>query len=116
MKTGVIHAKCQNTGKDYDMAMQERPAGGWYVMRAYPTSGKQTRFYEGEEVEYTGGLYIHSDYNGCPHCQSGVSFVKCGTCGKFSCYDKSGTGKCAWCGKTLNVTGTVKDFKSSKGQ
>lgn len=115
MKTGVIHARCAHNGKPFEMAIQERPGGGWNVTRAYPL-GITTKVYPEDEVTYQGTLYIASDYNGCPHCQDGKSFVRCNTCGKFSCYDGSGHGHCSWCGLNLTISGTVKDFKTSKGQ
>ncbi|MCR5734167.1 MAG: hypothetical protein K6G22_06125 [Lachnospiraceae bacterium] len=116
MKTGVIYAKCEKTKKDFAVAIKEAQ-GGWYITRAYPL-GKTKQLYEDKDAgfQYDGHLYMHPDYNGCPHCQSMKGLVLCGNCEHFNCYDGRGSFTCAYCGKSSKVSGKIDGFSGSEGQ
>lgn len=116
MRTGVIHCKCSKTKLPYDMAiMEDTQNGGWIATRCYPL-GKTTKVYPETVETYTGGIHTAKDFNGCPHCQEGIGFVRCGACGKFSCWDgKAQEVDCPHCNTHLKITGHIKDFDSTRG-
>ncbi|MBR6380833.1 MAG: hypothetical protein IKS07_04040 [Lachnospiraceae bacterium] len=117
MNTGVIYARCTATKKDFGIALQQEQGGDWCVMRAYPLGPSGKKNGGDEDVDYRGGLKLSSDYNGCPHCQSGREVIRCGSCGKFGCYDGSGRWTCPHCGHVSSQIGSgIKDFKGSGGQ
>jgi predicted RNA-binding Zn-ribbon protein involved in translation (DUF1610 family) len=49
----------------------------------------------------------------CPYCGT-RGFVRCGSCGKLTCYDHSGHFTCAHCGNSGAVSGQIKDMDGSK--
>ena len=54
----------------------------------------------------------------CPDCGS-TNFVKCGKCGKLTCYDGNGHFDCAYCSNSGTVSGyieTVDVSNSGRGQ
>lgn len=46
----------------------------------------------------------------CPHCGN-TSFVKCGNCGKLTCYSGNGNFTCDHCGNSGTVEGTIDNLE-----
>ena len=49
----------------------------------------------------------------CPYCGN-RGFVRCGNCGKLTCYDYSGHFACAHCNNRGTVSGQIKNMDGSK--
>ena len=49
----------------------------------------------------------------CPHCGN-TEFVRCGRCGKLTCYSGSGKFTCDHCGNTGEVSGTIDSLEGNK--
>ena len=57
-------------------------------------------------IDLTNGLDTSRTYH-CPICGN-KDIVRCGRCHRITCYDKSGHFKCAHCGNSGKVSGTMK--------
>lgn len=49
----------------------------------------------------------------CPHCGN-TEFVRCGRCGKLTCYSGSGNFTCDHCSNTGEVSGTIDSLEGNK--
>lgn len=49
----------------------------------------------------------------CPHCGN-TEFVRCGRCGKLTCYSGNGNFTCDHCGNTGEVSGTIESLEGNK--
>lgn len=58
----------------------------------------------GPQEEIYGNFDFDQRYRGCPYCHS-QGFVRCGVCGKLSCWD-GGDYHCPWCGSHGEVQTT----------
>lgn len=50
----------------------------------------------------------------CPDCGN-RGFVRCGKCGKLTCYSNEGRFTCAHCGNSGNVEGSIEEISSTHG-
>ena len=101
MNIAIITAKCNATRKLYGIRIEQNgnfidctdsfPLASSHADAKYP------------EFNFHGELRLTSDFEGCPHCHQ-IGFIKCGTCGKISCWD-SITKKvtCPWCGVVVDI-------------
>lgn len=95
MEAKVILMKCNECDKIYGVRI-EKYRDDWYRTWAFPLDSKRASHEGYDKNKITGNLYPTDDYPGCPYCGA-VRFLKCGTCGKLSCWNGQEKIKCPWC-------------------
>lgn len=113
VKANVVIMKCPETKKVYGVRVEEHE-GDWFRTWAFPISERRAEREGFDKVVITGNLYPTDDYNGCPYCKT-LRFVKCGRCGKLSCWNNEEKISCAWCGLSGNVTPIHDEIDVSSG-
>ena len=53
-----------------------------------------------------GSISFESDIPSCPYCDS-PSFVKCGACGRATCWAREPFFQCRWCAESGEVSGVI---------
>lgn len=110
----ILPARCSVTGEDFDIALgydkgqltmingKLSLAGprGIAAVTPAPSIGKELR-----TLDLKAGLYASRTYH-CPVCGN-KDIVRCGICLRITCYDGSGSFKCAYCGNSGKVSGTM---------
>lgn len=113
----LMPAKCIVTGRDFDITLKRR--NGRLMMvegkkrrRTYGKNAIMINTSEEKEGMKTlaidGGIFTEKTYH-CPICGN-KDIVRCGKCHSITCYDGSGTFKCAHCGNSGKVSGTIQQI------
>lgn len=112
-----LPAKCTVTGADFDIAIERRDGKLMmlegkkrYGSTAHTpvsscTADKKTGM---KAIAVDGGIFTEKTYH-CPICGN-KDIVRCGKCHNITCYDGSGTFKCAHCGNSGKVSGTIQQI------
>lgn len=108
----TMPARCGVTGEDFDILLA-RPNG-----RITMIGSKRAKHSVSVKAGTNGGLKAIDLSNGldtgktyhCPICGN-KRIVRCGRCHHITCYDGNGTFKCAHCGNTGKVSGTMKSIE-----
>lgn len=109
----VILMKCPEGDKIYGVRIEEYE-GDWYRTWAFPLDPKKASREGYDKNRFSGNLWPADEYPGCPHCKS-VSFLKCETCGKLSCWTGQEKVKCPWCGTKGRIMQTDKKMEFGGG-
>lgn len=109
----IVPAKCQHTGKMYGIR-SERRDDGWHMNWAFELSEEEVERENFEEESISGQVVIDPEYPGCPYC-GGNGFVRCGKCGKLSCWGEEGAlFSCQHCGHTSKIGMSTNKFDDIK--
>lgn len=113
-----LEAKCANTDKVFYIRFDKAAGGAWcqtYGLKSKPT-GSEAGSSQNLKIDISkakkGPQYR------CPHCAN-TSYVRCGHCGKLTCFPKDGKHfKCAHCEHEGVVCGYITeiDGNSAAGQ
>ena len=114
--TELMPAKCAVTGEDFDISIQRR--NGKLMMlngrkrhslsdQSFVSTSSSSPKEEMKMMSVEGGLYTEKTYH-CPICGN-KDIVRCGKCHRITCYDGSGYFKCAYCGNSGKVSGTIQE-------
>lgn len=106
----VIPARCTVTGEDFDIALGYEkgkltmPNGkkSVPVTHRYASSSQSKGL---KKIDLSNGLVTGGTYH-CPVCGN-KDIVRCGKCHRITCYDGKGSFKCAYCGNSGQVSGTM---------
>lgn len=110
----VMPARCTVTGEDFDIALgyekgkltmlsglKTAVAPNYYMPTAKSTGLKT--------LDLSSGLVAGRTYH-CPICGN-KDIVRCGKCHRITCYDGKGKFKCAYCGNSGQVSGTMQSVE-----
>lgn len=109
----IILMKCPEGDKIYGVRIEEYE-GDWYRTWAFPLDPKKASREGYDKNKFSGNLWPADEYPGCPHCRS-VSFLKCETCGKLSCWTGKERVRCPWCGTKGRIMQTDKKMEFGGG-
>lgn len=106
-----IPARCSATRESYDIHLGHE--NGKLTMlrgeRSYADDIGDSNGVDAKEgykkINLSNGLYVGRIYH-CPVCGN-KDIVQCGKCSRISCYDGKGHFKCAYCGNSGKVLGTM---------
>ena len=109
----VIPARCTVTSEDFDISV------GYEKGKLTMLNGKKSHLAANDctlpnqgkglkTIDLSAGLVTGRTYH-CPICGN-KDIVRCGKCHRITCYDGSGTFKCAFCGNSGQVSGTMKSI------
>lgn len=109
-----MEARCTKTGKTYYLRYDLGADDYWtltYGVKSIPADCKGS-------TSSSSQMSISKIKTGpqfkCPHCGN-TSFVKCGKCGKFTCYNpNSKRFECGYCDNKGEVSGYIKTDEYSK--
>lgn len=97
----ILLARCKKSQQLYGIRIQQVDGNDWAMTWAF-TIDETRASHEGfDKTKITADCYVTDEYPGCPNCGS-LGYVRCGYCGKLTCYNDETSMKCAWCRKTLN--------------
>ena len=113
----TLPAKCTVSGADFEIAIEKRN-GKLVMLEGKKSDGKST-YTAGascaadkktgmRSIAVDGGLFTEKTYH-CPICGN-KDIVRCGKCHNITCYDGSGSFKCAHCGNSGKVSGTIQQI------
>lgn len=102
LNTAVFISKCLKTNKSFGTRIEEIE-GDWYCTWAFPVDDQVASKEGYDKQNMQGQLLFSKEYNGCPHCESS-GWIRCGGCGKFSCYDNNEVVTCPWCQRENKVS------------
>ncbi len=101
----VLVFRCDKTGQSYGVRVQKMSNGDWVRTWSFPLQEEAIQFEKYEKQKIVGNFDCTEEYQGCPYCGA-FGFVKCGSCGKISCYrkDMKEFFTCQWCGDSGGVS------------
>lgn len=103
VEASVVMCKCKKSHKSYGIRVERRTDNVWYETWAFPLSEKAGNNEGYGSTKISGRIELEDEYPGCPYCEEKY-WVKCGRCGKLTCYDGTETEfKCEWCGATGKI-------------
>lgn len=112
-----LPAKCTVTGGNFDILIERRngklmmlegkksDVEASYTTRISNSADKKSGM---KSITVDGGLFTEKTYH-CPICGNKY-IVRCGKCHNITCYDGSGSFKCAHCGNSGKVSGTIQQI------
>lgn len=112
-----LEVKCSKTRNTFYAIFDYAADDIWaltYGVKNLPTGEKVS---SGSSQQDISNMRTGPQYK-CPYCGS-TSFVKCGSCGKLTCYDGSGHFDCAHCPNSGTVSGHIEKIdvsNSGRGQ
>lgn len=111
--TNILPAKCCTNGEEFEIVL------GYEKGRLTMIEGRKIRPRFGTKshevtrtMNLSDGIVSGNAYH-CPVCRN-TRIVRCGKCGRITCYDGSGSFTCAWCKNSGNVKGTIKSIDIKK--
>ena len=109
MEATIIMARCLKNKKLFGMRVQKMEDNDWWRTWAFEVDERRAakEGYQATAVE--GNLYALDSYPGCPYCGA-KEFVRCGTCGRLTCWNQEDKYVCAWCGNSGDVTPATEKF------
>lgn len=112
----LMSVKCSRTHKSF-FARYDRAYDGVYVLtyglKEAPQDVSGSSGEEGGEVKIDLSNSRTGPQYKCPYCGA-VGFVRCGSCGKLTCYDYSGHFTCEHCGSAGSVEGTIASLSGER--
>lgn len=112
-----LEVKCSKTHNAFYARFDYAADHVWaltYGVKNLPNGGYLSNRSQQQDIS---NMRIGPQYK-CPYCGN-VYFVKCGACGKYTCYDDGGHFTCAYCGNSGKVSGYIEKVDTSnagKGQ
>lgn len=106
----AIPARCTVTGEDFDIELGYEK-GKLTMLEGKKTDSASYRYYPSSQskglktIDLSNGLVTGKTYH-CPVCGN-KDIVRCGKCHRITCYDGKGTFRCAFCGNSGQVSGTM---------
>lgn len=104
-KLFFLEVRCSETKKPFFARFDYAADDTWaltYGVRNLPAGESVS---SGSSQQDISNLRVGPQYR-CPDCGS-VDFVRCGACGKQTCYKGTGLFHCAYCGNSGEVKGTI---------
>ena len=96
----VILCRCQEDKSLFGITIEKSDDKNWSMKYSYPIDEKRAKNEGFNKSVIKADIIPDSIYKGCPKCGR-KSLVKCGTCGKLTCYSDENSLTCGWCGKHL---------------
>lgn len=110
----TMPARCTRTKQDFDIIMK-RQNGRLALIEGKKLASSYENYAGADKraepkanvksIAVEGGIYTEKTYR-CPICGN-RDIVRCGKCHSITCYDGSGTFKCAYCGNSGRVSGVM---------
>ncbi len=114
MDATVVLFRCSYNKKPFGVRIQRMNDGDWWRTWAFELQ-EATASREGYgNTQVHGNLYCTKEYPGCPYCEAD-SFVRCGSCGNYSCWHNEETVVCPWCGTIMDNITPAEDGFTIKG-
>lgn len=113
-----LPAKCAITCDDFDITIEKRndklmmlegKKRNTTAIRTLPSSSHSDKKEGLKPLTVDNGIYTEKTYH-CPICGN-KNIVRCGKCHNITCYDGSGTFKCAHCGNRGKVSGSIQQIQ-----
>lgn len=110
----VIPARCTVTNEDFDITLGYEK-GKLTMLSGMRTSAAPNHYASTSRssglktLDLSNGLVTGKTYH-CPVCGS-KDIVRCGKCHRITCYDGKGKFKCAYCGNSGSVSGTMQSVE-----
>lgn len=94
----ILPIKCSSSHALW-LAKYAQAGEGWQLIGAYPVDEASYGEF-GSDNQSAGKLALGEcdKMPACPICGANQGLLKCGHCGKLSCWPKTGSGNCPWCG------------------
>ena len=113
MEANVVLAKCSTHNQLFGIRIEKRD-GDWVRTWAFKIDEKKAKNEGFDQIQVTGSLNTDPGYPGCPYCGAS-GFVRCGVCGKISCWTGSLAAYCYWCNTPMEGIATADSFDISSG-
>lgn len=97
----VLLARCMENKSLYGITIEKKNDNTWDMKYSYPISETRAKSEGFDKTVITADVIADPCYKGCPNCGR-RGFVRCGFCGKITCYDDEESLECGWCGRDLN--------------
>jgi len=100
----VLLARCKNNKRLYGITIEQDTPQLWNMKYSYPIDEHRAKSEGFDKTKITADCVAANDFPGCPFCGS-MGYVKCGQCGKLTCYKDEVSMKCAWCNNNMDNIG-----------
>ena len=110
----VIPARCTITSENFDIALGYEK-GKLTMLSGVKTAASPDHYGSSVQssrlrtLDLSDGLVAGRTYH-CPICGN-KAIVRCGKCHRITCYNGKGKFKCAYCGNSGKVSGTIQSIK-----
>lgn len=110
-EAAVVAARCGRERGDFGIRLERTHGGGWvadWAFRLPAGLGERERY---GSTELQNAISMAETYPSCPYCRA-TSIWRCGACERVSCWDGvSEQAKCAHCGVTCKLSGTIDQLR-----
>ncbi len=110
----IVLMRCKTNKKLSGIRIEQTENGSWKMNWAFPINEEIARNEGFDKTNLTADIYIDNEYPGCPICGA-KGFVRCGSCGKLTCYDNEISLNCAWCSNFMDNITESDEFDLSVG-
>lgn len=109
----VIPARCAVTSEDFDITLGYEKGkfamlSGVRTAAAHSHNASTVQSSGLKTLDLSNGLIAGRTYH-CPVCGN-KDIVRCGKCHRITCYDGKDRFKCAYCGNSGQVSGTIQSI------
>ena len=105
-QSALVLARCTKTRQPLGMRFEEKSAGQWFLVSAFPLGQDAAERGGYGPAELPGAFFYDETYAGCPYCQA-KSFFR-SICGKMACWDGSPSPvTCPWCDHIGTISGSI---------
>ena len=108
MNVAIVLGRCEKSKALYGMRFEQRGRSTWVATWAFRIKEGAARREGFDKTRLKGELTFGPEYPGCPYCEA-PSIAQC-RCDKITCWRRSSTTTCAWCGTTAPIEGVVDDL------
>lgn len=110
MNAEVLLGRCRLGRGAIGLRVEERGDAVWHITWSFPLDEKRARREGYERRVINGTIGVDSEVVCCARCEA-KSIVKCGSCGKVTCWAGGPTSKCLWCGVEAMVEGEIRSME-----
>ncbi len=96
----VLLVRCKKNRQTFGVRIEQEKGTTWKMTWAFPLTDERASHEGFGQFKLSVDCYATEEYPGCPHCKS-TGYVRCGKCGKLTCWEGENTSTCAWCGVKL---------------
>lgn len=108
----IVAARCGQTAGGFGIRFERTGEAGWSATWAFALKESAARREGYDRSEIKGTIQLSPSYPGCPHCAK-AAIVRCGNCGKVSCWDgEVRVVTCPWCKNQAELAGSITTLTS----
>lgn len=97
----VLLARCKKNKQLYGITIEKIDSTKWEMKYSYPIDENRAKSEGFDKTSISADCYAADCYPGCPYCGS-LGFVKCGKCGKLTCWSNETSLTCSWCNERMD--------------